>query len=229
MTREPPVIRRLTSNGALEADSWKAIREICRRTGDNGRPIAAERWDFFPRIWIDPYERLVPQWSYVAEADAVVGYLTGCPDTVKFSRKRFFRCTVPLLLEIARGRLRESRDACRFVRQALGIERKAESRFPRAVRRSIERDYPAHLHVNVEAAFRGRGIGKQLMAAYVSDLQTSGVPGVHLYCGPDPLPFYLKLDFQKVSSIEIRGAAIHALGRSWPMPPDAGRATASRP
>jgi ribosomal protein S18 acetylase RimI-like enzyme len=42
------------------------------------------------------------------------------------------------------------------------------------------REYPAHLHVNVEAAMRGQGIGQRLMEAYLEQIRQLGVPGVFL-------------------------------------------------
>ena len=40
--------------------------------------------------------------------------------------------------------------------------------------------YPAHLHINVDAAWRGAGAGRRLMEAYLAQLLSLGVPGVHL-------------------------------------------------
>ena len=212
MAEKSFTVRRLASNSRVEAGSWRAIRELCCRTGDNGRPVAPQRWDFFPRIWVDPYEKLLPQWTYVAEAGGVVAYLTGCPNTKIFDRTRFFRCTLPLLVEIARGRYGRSPDARRFVRRALGLEKQAESCFPFEIRRRMDRQYPAHLHINVDSAFRGVGIGRRLVGDFISDLRAIGAPGVHVYCGPDPLPFYRRLAFQELGSTTFRGGTVHALG-----------------
>jgi RimJ/RimL family protein N-acetyltransferase len=40
--------------------------------------------------------------------------------------------------------------------------------------------YPAHLHINVEAAWRGNRLGERLIKAYLSQLRYLGIPGVHL-------------------------------------------------
>lgn len=207
-------IRRLAPDSRIEAGPWQAIRQLCCRTGDNGRPIAPERWDFFPKIWIDPYEKLLPQWTYVAEADRVVAYLTGCPDTATFARKRFFQCTLPLLAEIVGRSRRLSPDARRFVRWALGLEKKAEFHFPPEIRREIKRRYPAHLHMNVDAPWRGAGVGTRLIGQCLSDLRSAGVPGIHLYCGPDPREFYLRRGFQELGKILFHGTPVYALGLS---------------
>jgi ribosomal protein S18 acetylase RimI-like enzyme len=42
------------------------------------------------------------------------------------------------------------------------------------------RKYPAHLHLNVHAAWRGRGIGRRLLEASLDQLRSLRVCGVHL-------------------------------------------------
>jgi GNAT superfamily N-acetyltransferase len=43
------------------------------------------------------------------------------------------------------------------------------------------RTYPAHLHINVDKPWRGRGIGRLLMQACLDQLRALRVSGVHLY------------------------------------------------
>ncbi|MGE5217383.1 MAG: GNAT family N-acetyltransferase [Chloroflexota bacterium] len=211
---DEPTVRRLSANPTADVATWAGVRELCCRTGDNGRPITRERWEFFPRIWIDPYEKLLPHWTYVAEMEgAVVGYLTGCPDTRRFFRRRAWRVTLPLLSQIFCGRYRHTPGTGAYVRRALGIDKSAEQRFPPALYRSIARDYPAHLHINIEAGFRRSGLGRRLVESYLADLQRASVEGVHLFCATDPLPFYRRLGFQVLDSVDLRGARVFALGR----------------
>jgi GNAT superfamily N-acetyltransferase len=40
--------------------------------------------------------------------------------------------------------------------------------------------YPAHLHVNLDAAFRNHGIGGRLLARFMADAHNAGAPGVHV-------------------------------------------------
>ena len=45
----------------------------------------------------------------------------------------------------------------------------------------VNSEYPAHLHTNIAPAeFRGKGIGKGLMLAYLDYLKEHKSPGVHL-------------------------------------------------
>jgi hypothetical protein len=89
--------RRLALDRPAESPLWAEIRTLCCRTGDNGGPIAKERWEFFAKLWVEPYERFLPEWTYVALfEESVVGYLTGCPDSRKFARTKAY----PLLKEL---------------------------------------------------------------------------------------------------------------------------------
>lgn len=206
---------RLSANRGADRAAWLAIREICCRTGDNGRPIARERWDFFARIWIAPYEKLLPEWTYVAVLDgSIVGYLTGCPDSKKFSRGKFWRADLPLLMRIALGHYRHASGAREFARHSVGLGKRAEQHFSRALLQTLVRSYPAHLHVNVDESYRRAGIGRRLIESYFTDLRRHGVAGVHLFCGPDPVEFYRRLDFQVLETAAFRNTTVFVLGQS---------------
>jgi GNAT superfamily N-acetyltransferase len=211
MLHEPFTVKRLSSN--LEAE-WRAVHEICCRTGNNGQPISAERWPFFPRLWVEPYQKIFPQWTYAAQAGGlVIGYLTGCPDSRAFARSWLWRFALPLLIDVIRGRYSWNPDARTFVRQFFGLEMQPDGIFPREFRRMLYRDYPAHLHMNVEAAWRRRGVGAKLIEAFIGDLRGAVIPGVHLYCGADPVPFYLRQGFKELGKVFFREIAVFALGR----------------
>ncbi len=173
-------VRRLSASPAVDGAAWAAVHGLCCRTGDNGDPIAPERWELFARIWIEPYEKLLPEWTYVAEnAATVVGYLTGCPDSQKFFRMRW-RATLPLLMAIAGGRYRHVADTRGLVKRAVGLGKSAEGCFSRSLRQRIALAYPAHLHINIDAGYRRMGIGGRLIEDYFTGLRSHGVRGVHL-------------------------------------------------
>jgi GNAT superfamily N-acetyltransferase len=148
------------------------------------------------------------------EAGRLAGYLTGCPDTAAFERARAFRITLPLLARVATGRYGWTVDTRRFVRRAFGLARAAEERFSAGLRATLPARYPAHLHMNVAAGFRGRGLGTALVEQYVRDLREAHTPGVHLFCGAGPLGFYRRQGFDELASVELRdGFRLYALGR----------------
>lgn len=205
--------RRLSAAYDGDRASWAAVRELCCRTGNNGDPIAPERWELFSRIWIEPYEKIVPEWTYVGESGAaIVGYLTGCPDSQKFQRMKLWWVTFPVLMAIAGGQYRHAPGARQFVKEALGLRKSVERHFTPALRRTLARAYPAHLHINVAAGHRHRGIGRRLIESYLADLRRHGVSGIHLFCGADPVEFYGRLGFQALETAELNGTVTFALG-----------------
>jgi GNAT superfamily N-acetyltransferase len=205
-------IQRMSNDRAADRPMWTAVGELCCRTGNDGDPISRERWDLFERIWIEPYRELAPEWCYVALADRrVVGYLTGCPDTSSFARQCFVRCTVPLLWQIMIGRHHGDAYGKRFARQVLGLEANVVRSFPRSVRRRLPRDFPAHLHMNVDAGFRRAGVGTRLVEYFVADLRQRQVSGVHLFCGGKPVPFYKRMGFDELAMASVRGYPVHAM------------------
>ena len=208
-------VRRLSFRQGEKTRDWDAVYDLCCRTGNNGQPVSPERWGFFGRLWVEPYEKIFPQWTYLAEADGVVvGYLTGCPDSRGFAKAKVGRFALPLLVDVCRGRYSGNGDARRFVRQFLGFEKTPEEAFPRALRQMLQRDYPAHLHMNVEANWRGSGVGTKLIERFFADLSSTGIPRVHLYCGADPLVFYLRRGFTEIGSSQFHGAPVYVLGRA---------------
>lgn len=64
--------------------------------------------------------------------------------------------------------------------------------------------YPAHLHIDLLARARGRGLGRVLIERLLDDLRGRGVPGVHL--GADPandsaVRFYEHLGFSVLARL----------------------------
>jgi GNAT superfamily N-acetyltransferase len=207
---DPPGLVRVVTAG-----DWQAVRSLCCRTGNGGDPIDPARWPLFAELWIGPYQRLVPEWTYVVEGDGqIVGYLTGCPDTAAFHRARRLHVTLTLLIGIALRRYPWNTDARRAVTLALRLHRGVESRLAATRPREDARTYPAHLHMNVEAAYRGRGIGAALMERYARDLTGASVPGVHLFCGAAPRSFYVRHGFTELAACEVSlGRRVYYLGR----------------
>jgi GNAT superfamily N-acetyltransferase len=200
---------------AASAADWEGVRRVCCRSGNGGNSIAPARWPLFAELWIGPYQRLAPAWTYLAEAKGgIVGYLTGCPDTAALRRARRLRFTLPLLARIACGRYAWNTDARRTVQLALCLRRGLESRLAPELPAGFSRAYPAHLHMNVEAAHRGRGIGAALIERYARDLQAAAVPGIHVFCGPAPRSFYTRNGFTDIAAIEVApGQRVYTLGR----------------
>ena len=127
--------------------------------------------DAFYRYYID-YEA---QYTWVACLDGQVsGFLSGSMDTVR-QRVRFASRILPSVVWRAlQGRYKLGDKTWRYARaMVLGILRRE---YPHV----DFREYPAHLHVNVDANIRGRGYGRRLMSAYLEQIRGLDVPGVFL-------------------------------------------------
>lgn len=132
----------------------------------------ANRSQAFSKKWIEPYRTHFSEWAYIAKNDdQVVGYLTGCPRSENLS-KDFFET--------------EFRSLNLFSKESI---------------EKVMADYPAHLHVNFEAQFRGLGLGSRLIKNFCNDLRKQGVPGVHVMCGPDPVRFYTNNGFETAEQV----------------------------
>ena len=155
-----------------------AVRDIAWETAFLGRPADAFFSDRqiladFLTLYFTDYE----PWScFVAEADSrIVGYLIGAKD--KFFLERVFhrRIALPLLT--------------RFILQGIFLKKKnlkfifyiCRSLFRGEFRMAdLSRDYPATLHINIRAGFRGLGIGSKLISVYLDYLKQEGIGGVGL-------------------------------------------------
>ncbi len=106
---------------------------------------------------------------------AVAGFLVGAEETGAM-RARWWRRVVPGVAgRLVTGRYRLGRKTLRFLLgEGLGVLRGEKPRVDLA-------RYPAHLHVNVAAGWRGGGIGRALLEAFLDGLRRRGVRGVHLF------------------------------------------------
>jgi GNAT superfamily N-acetyltransferase len=195
---------------------WSDIRRICCETGKSGAPIEQERWNFFGEHWIGPYQKVLPDWTWVATAgdpEEVIGYLTGCPDSAQLARQRVLRFDFPLVLSILHKRYPINTDVKRYLKRRFKLEKSPEELFPESVNSMLRSIYPAHLHINLTEKARGNGTGRQLIETYFEALREKRVCGVHVHCGNAPVPFYERLGFQTLHSVEARpGIFIHCLG-----------------
>lgn len=120
------------------------------------------------------YTDLEPQHCWVASAnDEVVGFLTGCVD-VSVQRRLWVTKILPhIALGLVSGRYKIGaltwQHFKRLARHSLRIGSSVDTS-----------RYPANLHLNVRAAWRGRRLGQRLLEAYLSQLRALQIPGVHL-------------------------------------------------
>ena len=126
--------------------------------------------DAFPTYYTDRE----PEHSWVACSDGeVAGFLLGCVDTGQ--QRTWFRKVLPGLLGRAvRGAYRISKRTLIYTFQIAQAALRSEFTHVDLAQ------YPAHLHINLEAPSRGLGLGRRLIEAYLAQLRQLGIPGVYL-------------------------------------------------
>ncbi|MEK6577694.1 MAG: GNAT family N-acetyltransferase, partial [Bdellovibrionota bacterium] len=202
---------------ASHKSDWEEIRRICCETGNYGSPIDPVRWPFFAEHWIGPYQSLLHDWTWVAESKGrVAGYLTGCPNTALFEKKKLVRFNLKTALSIALGKYRYNSDVKRFLKRALHLSQGPEQCFTRKIKKMLIEQFPSHLHINLDSSIRGCGAGRALCTHFFKSLKEKQIPGIHVFCGPDPLGFYEQLGFRELGQVEFRpGVKVYAMGYSF--------------
>jgi ribosomal protein S18 acetylase RimI-like enzyme len=152
-----------------------AVHRIAADTAFFGQPVEAFLPDrqFFSDAFTAYYTDEEPEHLWVADVEGhVAGYFAGSLAGSRLEAGRH------ALLRVARGlaggRYHGLSEAVRYGLRLVGASLRGEYPSP-----SLQ-EYPAHLHINLDGAYRGRGLGRQLMDAGLAGLATAGSPGVHL-------------------------------------------------
>ena len=97
-----------------------------------------------------------------------------------------------------------------------GQERFADIGYFRGAFQALCRRFPAHLHINLAPAFRSRGIGGRLIAAFAEHAATAGTPGLHVVTarGMRNVGFYARCGFIEVGATAWNGRDVVFLGRT---------------
>ena len=177
-----------------------AVRQICCDTADRGSPIDRffQDREVFAELLLDYYTSYEPEVAWVAEADGrVVGYLTGCLNDRQYQRTMAWRI-VPRAIgrAILRGALWRAQTWA-LLRNALRTHLRG------GFRRRIPLDrYPAHLHLNLDGAFRGRQAGRLLIEQFCAQVRAAGLAGVYAAVrgdNQDACAFFERLGFTPIS------------------------------
>lgn len=77
------------------------------------------------------------------------------------------------------------------------------------------RDYPAHLHINLDEAYRNRGIGRRLIDAFAAQVAAAGLPGLHAITSATArnVGFYERAGFIQVARTPWKAGELVFLGR----------------
>jgi GNAT superfamily N-acetyltransferase len=82
--------------------------------------------------------------------------------------------------------------------------------------RDLCRRYPAHVHLNLAPAFRNKGLGARLIAAFIAHARDAGAPGMHVVtrAGARNVRFYLRCGFAEAGRCVRNGSEIVFLARA---------------
>ena len=183
---EPDASHHLTSQVIVrvyEPRDQAALRQIACETADRGEPIGRVFPDheLIADLLTRYYTDYDPTAVWVAEEGGrLIGYLTGCLDSHRYWRTMRWR-VIPraLIRAIGHGTAWSGR-TWGFVQRGLLNWWRA------ACRRHISlAEYPAHLHVNLRAGFRGQRVGERLLQRFCDQACAARVRGIHVVVRKD--------------------------------------------
>ena len=152
-----------------------AITEICFLTLDSNderfREIAGLHWAI-------PYLRYEIEhcFTVVGGENKPLGYILSSPNAEEF-RKQF---RPRMKKELSRAFRKQWRNLSPglFIREYL-----ESTRYIDTLPGKLEKEYPAHLHINIHPDYQGLGLGVMLIDALREHLREIGCPGIHLGVG----------------------------------------------
>ena len=145
-------------------------------------------------LYFTDYE---PESAFVAVCgEEVVGYLIGARDTVRMEKIVNFKIAPGLITKIFRKGLLLRRGNQRFLSHILLSMFRGEFFAP-----YVNRQYPAILHINIDAQYRALHIGTWLIEHYVELLREQNIKGVHCGTMSDAAKeFFLRQGFSVLST-----------------------------
>ncbi len=180
------------------------IINICYRTGFYGEDLTKQKVfkdkKLFAMRFVLHYTRFQPEFCFVyKENGKVAGYVVGT-DNTKEQEADFTKSMYPrIIMRMYLFTWWYSYTSFRHIKSFLKPE--SESVLDNS---SIEK-YPAHLHMNVLPGFQSRGIGQQLLDAFVSTMRDNDVAGIHLGTSSEnkkAVPFYEKNKFVLLKQLD---------------------------
>lgn len=162
----------------FKAQDREALRRIAYDTAFMGEPASAflDGEKIFTDALTMYFTDYEPESCFVAErAGEVVGYLIGTKDR-DFSEKIISqKIILPLFIEALMGGFIFRKKNIIFIFNILASMTRREFNAPH-----FNTEYPAALHINIRAGFRGLNTGSMLITAFLDYLKQEDVIGVHL-------------------------------------------------
>ena len=187
-----------------------AVRRICHATGYMGEP--AWYWrdgESFATLFSGYYTDLEPHSASVCEvAGAVAGYLLGCED----SRRATDPAAVFARQVVRRGLLVRPGTAG-FVWRSMADAAVAAVRRRLPPSSVVDARWPAHLHIDLLPAARGRGVGASMVRRWLEHLRSLGVAGCHVQTLTENTR---AVAFFEAMGFELRGSPVLVPGMRTP-------------
>ncbi|MBF9013990.1 MULTISPECIES: GNAT family N-acetyltransferase [unclassified Oceanispirochaeta] len=189
----------------LQPSDEAALKHICFQTFRNGTD---ERYRELAGLhWAVPYLRYERENGFVATdtEGKVIGYVLSALNAREFRSSFKQRMSKEILTELKHQRRNFGLFEYLEVRSHF---QKYEETLPPGT----DRDYPAHLHIDILPEHQGAGLGGRLMDALIERLRKAECRGIHLGVGNDntgAIRFYHKIGFEALKSSQSLGAAIH--------------------
>ena len=187
------------------------IQNICHRTftvcPDFPDPeLVSYRW----AAW---YVRHAGDFSFAAVDGngKAVGYVLCAPDTNEYTLS--YETEMVPLIEERMQRLRISHPELYERFRLSFLPEAGEYSLPEL--RSVLREYPAHLHIDLLPGYQKRGLGGRLMEALLERLRGAGTAGVHLCVGTgnvNAVGFYRRFGFEILSTRMNGRRGFHIMG-----------------
>lgn len=153
----------------------EAVHRICVATGDAGARADGilRDPDLIAYVFADPYLLLQPELAFVAESRGVVqGYVVAALHTEEFYARWQLEWAPRFAASHPTRHPVDPRNADSQLRAYLHR--------PRLMLPADTDRFPSHLHINLLADARRRGIGRRLLDAVFRELARAGSPGVQL-------------------------------------------------
>lgn len=167
----------------------------CLLTGDAGQDASRLHRDpdLLGHVYVGPYlAQAGGTQLIVADEEGSAGYLLSADDTLAFEAWAELAWWPPLRARYPlRGDASPDAELVRLIH--------APERTPEAV----AREFPAHLHIDLQERARGVGLGRTLIERLLDDLRGRGIRGVHLGVAADndnAIGFYEHLGFRQVET-----------------------------
>ena len=176
-----------------------AMQAITYRTGLQGEDLTGSGLFADARLWylifIDDYARYEPEhffvlWDHMMGTPA--GFICGTPDTAA-QRTRFHKKGIPRILW--RSLWYTLWRYPRTFRNLLRLSKVPDILNEPEPLDGLQKDFPAHLHINLLPAYQRMGLGTMMIAHFEQHLTALGVHGVHLQTSSQnrkAVPFYQK-------------------------------------